>query len=166
MSDTEQNRAIGEVSPLALDIKLLFPQIGAIVGAVNVNNGWDRSRDMIANPDAYPEAWKTTHKIAELGLIATEVAEAIEEVRGNHAMDESYYPRRDYIMSHPEAEWTSYPEYVSGIYKPEGVPSELADVMIRVFDLADAYGIDLAGALIEKINHNATRGLHHGGKSL
>ena len=34
---------------------------------------------------------------------------------------------------------------------------ELADVLIRVFDLAGAYGMDLGGAVAEKMAFNATR---------
>ena len=34
---------------------------------------------------------------------------------------------------------------------------ELADAVIRIFDLAGAYGFDLAGALVEKMAYNAQR---------
>lgn len=37
---------------------------------------------------------------------------------------------------------------------------ELADVVIRVFDLAGAYGLDLAGAIVEKMEYNAQRADH------
>jgi NTP pyrophosphatase (non-canonical NTP hydrolase) len=37
---------------------------------------------------------------------------------------------------------------------------ELADALIRVFDLAGAYGLDVAGALVEKMAYNATRHDH------
>jgi NTP pyrophosphatase (non-canonical NTP hydrolase) len=124
----------------------VFAQLGQDVGDVNVANGWDTSRAMNANPSGYDAKWVVAHKIAELGLITTEVAEAIEEVRHGRAMNEVYY--------------------TGETNKPEGVPSELADSMIRIFDIADAYSIDLAAALLEKLAHNRTRGLHHGGKAL
>jgi NTP pyrophosphatase (non-canonical NTP hydrolase) len=50
--------------------------------------------------------------------------------------------------------------------KPEGVPSELADIVIRVFDLAGAHSIDLATAILEKMEFNKTRPHRHGGKHL
>jgi NTP pyrophosphatase (non-canonical NTP hydrolase) len=37
---------------------------------------------------------------------------------------------------------------------------ELADALIRIFDLAGAYGMDLAGALVEKMAYNAQRADH------
>lgn len=37
---------------------------------------------------------------------------------------------------------------------------ELADALIRIFDLAGAYGLDLAGALVEKMAYNAHRADH------
>jgi NTP pyrophosphatase (non-canonical NTP hydrolase) len=50
--------------------------------------------------------------------------------------------------------------------KPEGVPSELADVVIRVADLCGTYGIDLQSAVKEKLAYNRTREYRHGGKKL
>lgn len=37
---------------------------------------------------------------------------------------------------------------------------ELADALIRIFDLAGAFNLDLGGALYEKIGYNATRPDH------
>ncbi len=37
----------------------------------------------------------------------------------------------------------------SFLAKPEGVPSELADVIIRCFDMAEYYGIDLEEAIFK-----------------
>lgn len=37
---------------------------------------------------------------------------------------------------------------------------ELADALIRIFDLGGGYGMDLAGALVEKMGVNATRADH------
>lgn len=130
------------------------------IGEVNVANGWDASRAMLADPDAYDPRWRTAHKIAELGLIDTEVSEAIEVVRRGYGMREVYYPTS--ATNQPTFEMDG----MTKLHKPEGVPSELADVIIRVLDIADAYGIDIAAAVVEKLAHNRTRGLHHGGKSL
>ena len=40
------------------------------------------------------------------------------------------------------------------------VEVELADAVIRIFDLAGAYGLDLAGAIAEKLEYNTTREDH------
>lgn len=84
--------------------------------------------------------------VMRLALIMTEVAEAIEEVRSGCEVTETYYN-----MSDPDAP-----------AKPEGVPSEMADVLIRVLDFAGEVGIDLAAMVEEKLTYNATRGHLHG----
>lgn len=50
--------------------------------------------------------------------------------------------------------------------KPEGVGSEMADVLIRLLDTCDVYGIDLAAEYERKIAHNRTRPFQHGGRTL
>jgi len=37
---------------------------------------------------------------------------------------------------------------------------ELADALIRIFDLAGGYGLDIGGALAEKLEYNANRADH------
>ena len=37
---------------------------------------------------------------------------------------------------------------------------ELSDTLIRIFDYAGAYGLDLGGAMLEKIEYNRTRADH------
>ncbi len=50
--------------------------------------------------------------------------------------------------------------------KPEGIPSELADTVIRICDLCGLMGIDLERAIEEKMLYNKTRPHRHGGKKL
>lgn len=52
------------------------------------------------------------------------------------------------------------PIVVSG--KPEGIPSELADVLIRVFDFCGRHGIDLENAIETKMRYNTSRPRMHG----
>jgi len=80
-----------------------------------------------------------------LMLVVTEVAEAMEEARRSNALLETYF-----LPSSPT--------------KPEGFPIELADVLIRVFDLAGSLGVDLDEAVRMKMEYNATRPHRHGGK--
>lgn len=78
-----------------------------------------------------------------LMLIAGEVTEAHEEIRAGREVNETHYTTGG---------------------KPEGVPSELADVIIRIFDFAGEYDIDLAEIVQEKLVYNETRAKMHGKK--
>lgn len=74
-------------------------------------------------------------------LIVSEVAEAVEESRDGRAMTEVYDGKNG---------------------KPEGIPIELADVLIRVADLAGAHGMPLGVSVTRKLLFNATRPPKHG----
>lgn len=79
--------------------------------------------------------------VAWLALINTEVAEAIEDVVAGR--------------------WQTTRNEKG---KPEGLGSELADIIIRACDDAGALGIDLAAELRAKMDYNRTRAHRHGGK--
>ena len=48
--------------------------------------------------------------------------------------------------------------------KPCGIPSELADVVIRIFDFCGGNDIDLEKIILEKMEYNETRPYKHGQK--
>jgi NTP pyrophosphatase (non-canonical NTP hydrolase) len=50
--------------------------------------------------------------------------------------------------------------------KPEGVPYELADVVIRIFDFCGRHNIDLEACIVTKMAYNETRPYRHGNKAL
>jgi NTP pyrophosphatase (non-canonical NTP hydrolase) len=72
-----------------------------------------------------------------------EISEAWEEYRNGRAMDWVYY---------------------SDDGKPEGIPIELADCIIRILDTCEAYSIDIEKALSIKMKYNEGRPYRHGGK--
>jgi NTP pyrophosphatase (non-canonical NTP hydrolase) len=90
----------------------------------------------------WPEGPQNPDEIpAKLALIHSEVSEALEQYRDGHMLP-----------------------YESHSGKPEGFGVELADVLIRVFDLCGYLKIDLDRLVRLKMDYNATRPHRHGGK--
>lgn len=98
------------------------------------------------------ESWQNSedhgfHEYPDVGLptrlmlIVSELVEALEEHREGVKINQTT---------------------VTEAGKPEGIPSELADVIIRVGDLAGCYGIDLEAAVVQKMAYNKTRPHKHG----
>jgi NTP pyrophosphatase (non-canonical NTP hydrolase) len=104
-----------------------------------------------------------------LMLITTEASEAYEAFREGCKPAEMRYECR-----HPKGDCGEdgsprcWPDDGSGdcSHKPVGVPSEIADIIIRCFDFAGEHGIDIGRAVIEKMAHNKSRSFKHGGKVL
>lgn len=95
--------------------------------------------------------WEPPKTVGELlVLLHSEISEALEEYRNDHAVYEVYHNELDR----------------SFIKKPEGVPIELADVVIRIGDMCGYFGIDLESAIKAKMIYNKSRPYRHGGKTL
>lgn len=133
-----------------------FTALQKRVGVINVANGW-REGGL-----AEPGTRERVHQdIVELALIDTEAAEGIEEVR--NAKPYIYYTS----PSFPDREFSATETlgFRDATFKPEGLRSELADIVIRAMDMADKREWDLEGDIIEKLEYNETRGYRHGGKT-
>lgn len=145
------------------------------IGAGNAANGFheegERLRTFIGQPetgnDALHEADVAAlrnYETSRLALVVTEVAEAIEELRSGRRADETYYLYADGGEAEARGSRPASIDPMDRPRKPEGVPSELADVVIRSFDFAHESGFDLGAIIAEKIAYNATRGHKHGRK--
>lgn len=87
--------------------------------------------------------WKEDRNFGDLiALMHSELSEVLEDYRNGHEYHEIYY----------EGE------------KPCGIPVEFADVLIRIFDCCEMYGIPLEKAMQEKMAYNKSRPFRHGGK--
>ncbi len=88
--------------------------------------------------------WEEEKNFGEvIALMHSELSEAFEEYRNGKKINETYYEQGE---------------------KPCGIPSELADVVIRVFDFCGGNDIDLEKIILEKMQYNETRPYKHGKK--
>lgn len=152
--------------------KNALDQLQSIIGEGNAARGFhdegDRLRDEELDGGRHAHSNLRNYQITKLALIGTEVTEAIEELRNGRGADEQYYsgPMGIGVASELVAheleplDWSKKPR------KPEGAPSELADIVIRAFDFADEENFSLAAVIAEKLAYNDTRGFRHGGKEV
>ena len=97
--------------------------------------------------NAVQHGWYDGQSVKNFGellmLVVTEVAEVMVEYRNGRLMRETYVNEKGKMC---------------------GIPSELADIVIRVMDICGYYEIDLEQAIAEKHEYNKSRPYKHGGK--
>ncbi len=105
--------------------------------------GGIRTATSLCHKAAVDGGWWTDHATGQrkernkgelIALIHSEISEALEGVRKDKMDD--HLPHR------------------------KSVEVELADALIRIFDFAGAYDLDLGAAMIEKMDYNARRADH------
>lgn len=95
-------------------------------------------------PSTFPE---------RIAMLHSELSEALEEWRMPGATFE--YKETPISADNP-----------SLVPKPVGVASELADVLIRLFEMATSEKVHLARAVVSKMSYNKARSYRHGNKRL
>jgi hypothetical protein len=96
----------------------------------------------IVNETAINHGFAATANDVDRALLLTigELVEAQNELREGHSITEVYFNGE----------------------KPEGFVIELADAVIRIFNLAAGHGLDIQKAIEVKASYNETRPFKHG----
>lgn len=104
--------------------------------------------------------WDREPSFGELiALCHSELSEALEEYRVGHSISEPSCDCDRHDCFRAGRGCQDCPEL-----RPEGIPIELADVIIRIADMCGHYGIDLESAIKQKMEYNKGRPYRHGGK--
>ena len=110
-----------------------------------MNTGFECSFNTLAravHKDALDKGWYDDYNYTPVELIAlvgTELSEAIEALRHGNKPD-------DHVPS------------------MDSVEVELGDAILRIMDMGEYLGYDIAGAMRKKHEYNLTRERKHGGK--
>lgn len=91
-----------------------------------------------------------------IALMHSELSEALEEFRKGYGFNEIYF----------ECDSHEYSEHSQAGCKPEGIPIELADAIIRILQFCGTHGVDIQTAFDFKMKYNTTRSYRHGGKKI
>lgn len=113
--------------------------------------------------------WDEPRTFGEIiALCHSELSEALEAYRNNAQPTEIYYNcPKECALNGAGCEAT-----IPGVFsdcpkpKPEGIPIELADCIIRILDYCGQERIDIEQAIALKMQYNRTRPYKHGGKRL
>lgn len=165
--EIDHNRQIDPNSPFAEALRSLFRAMsesqrkwqdeigfgeeGNLLRAINDDvKRWGYTATTVGAGTDRAGAALRNYYMVKLGLIMTEASEAFDEMR-KHDIGERYYSTDE-----------------QGNAKPEGVLSELADIIIRIWSLMGETELadQLVEEIIKKLNYNTTRAKMHGGKAI
>jgi len=95
-----------------------------------------------------------------IALIHSEASEALEEHRNGHLPNETYVNCKLKEIRAKGGGGCGVCKFCQA-NKPEGIPAELADIVIHVMDYCEHEGIDLEKAILEKHEYNKTHSFGH-----
>jgi hypothetical protein len=107
------------------------------IHATSTGKGWWADRDELMRQTG--KAGTTHVKVCCLALAITELSEAIENVRAGETPDDKI------------------PDFT-------GLEAEMADAIIRILDLGEAFQMKVPEAMFAKLEYNKGRTHRHGGK--
>lgn len=111
--------------------------------------------------------WQDERPFGEIiALCHSELSGALEEYRNGHKPTEIYYGDCDYSKCQLTFEecYRQLKTKSCNLIKPEGIPIELADCIIRILDYCGKEGIDIEEAIRSKHEYNKSRPYRHGNK--
>ena len=145
-----------------------------VVALNNYEKGW-RTPPLVADQSDGFE--KPKRNVGELiALLHSEVSEAFESYRNHEPelwYEHTYFVtengertahKSSALMPLSEQPTLTNRDGETVLGKPQGIASELADVLIRLVDMADEHEIPLIQAVLDKHAYNQTRPYRHGGK--
>lgn len=117
--------------------------------------------EMVHKNSAEKGFWDGPQNIGEkLMLIVSEAAEALEADRKDHYVENPYLTAKDVLSIGDDAAFKSAFE----LAVKNSFEDELADVVIRVFDLCGAKCINIEAHILAKHRYNQMRAHKHGKK--
>lgn len=113
----------------------------------------------------------------EIALQHSELSEALEDYRKGHSPTAKWWEEKvqaftsdgSAIIDAGKPVYVAIKHFVprsleGKLYKPCGIPSEIADVIIRALHFSGKYGINIEEEVAEKMAYNETREFKHGKK--
>lgn len=129
-------------------------------------NDWRDEALRIATAKGFTDA----SPAEDIALMHSELSEALEDIRAGRPLDKMFYTRRFEAEFGGEKVSFDKEQIGPGPFddpnKPCGVPSEMADVLIRVLHFCGKHNIDIERAVRQKMRYNEYRPFKHGGKKL
>ena len=156
MIDLRDVRAAVEVQEVGLDneqARALLAEYDTIKATANAqarlllttDNNSIRSLQAELLQYTKDKGWDDDRGFSDLVLLmVTELAEAVEPYR-------DWWKENEIRVEHG---------------KPEGIPVELADCVIRILTFCNKFGIDLQDVVRQKMEYNNTRPVRHGGRKI